>query len=186
MKKLFFILIIISLVIIGCLSGSDPPEYGIFDGIPEIKIEYPVKEAIEEYPIFEWEKVKKNTENEIFEVIIIFDDEIVVDGEYITRDSKELNAKFMWDSELPRGLPGEVSFTTDIKRVLFKEDSGGNEGIGILTYEFDNYEDEHDPTSPALIEDKTYYWIVIAYSYLGEIIRASKQCEFTYIPTQTN
>ncbi len=183
-----------------CLSPSDEPEYGIFDKVPTIKVIAPVHPdestnliTINEDPVFKWEKIENkieivgdtgndNVNDDIIlfpiEVIIIFSDPIEVDTGSKPKIKNIEDAKYMWDSTLRFGVPGEVSLGNFKVVEYVIEDS--YEKLKYTNPMGTTSNDDTPPTFGNLTEPKNFYWVVIAYSPDGEIVRASKEYKFTY------
>lgn len=164
-KYIIFFVMFFFLTIINCILSSDSASSGIFKAVAGIELSLPLDESTltSVDPIFIWEKIKKNNDDKIHEIIILFNNTIQVDGNKITNKA---DAWWMWDSNLPNGVPGNVEF------------SDGK----MVTYDAVNDRILYDPSepSPSLVSSTTYYWVVIAYSYDGEVLRASIDYQFTY------
>ncbi len=185
--KLTIIFLIFTIVVIltNCLGYDDGDiDYGIFEGIPIIEIEIPENKSIiiTEYPDFKWDTSRIGVSSDFpLEVVIIFDNEIEVDGLDFSETTKKDHVVWMWDSRKPEGTPGDVN--------LSKFGYVGVEEIGNEEYSFVYIPDPTDTNGedidPSLsdYDGQDFYWVVIQYGSDGKIKRASKQYRFTYQDT---
>jgi hypothetical protein len=183
MKKLLLIitLTILLTMMLSCLSASEPPESGIFEGIPKIEIISPLSGAkLTEYPLFKWKTSRKEGDGLFpIEVLIIFKEPIIVKGNQISNKSKEEDAEYMWDTNLSEGIAGEVRFT-DCKQVVAEEIGNDKFRLKYVYTDPDSNIIPPDPIDPELTDRSIRYWVVISYSKDGVILRASAEHEFTY------
>lgn len=165
-SKIIIILLVLQLIIFNSCVKNEEPVTGIFDDIPVILVNEPQNlTTLNVNPLFDYDEVKKTNDDSVFEVIMIFDKPIDVENINHKITNKQ-DVLYMWDSTFDNGIPGEVFFT-DFKNAVYNSDTKRVE-----------YDDEN-PLSD-LIDDRTYHWVIIAYSFDGEIIKASKQHNFTY------
>ncbi|MFW5799745.1 MAG: hypothetical protein ACOCV8_02925 [Spirochaetota bacterium] len=160
---------------ISCFTATEPPEYGLFNGISLLEIISPENEQVilEVNPNLKWKTIREEGDR-LFpsEIAMIFDSEIIVNSNSNTPNiSNKENILWMWDSSLPRGVPGEVNIE-DFKKAVYNEETDS------LEYEYNT--DEPDPAQPSLVPNNTYYWIVVVYSSDGNMMMASEQYSFTY------
>lgn len=184
MKKLFYFIILLLFIIpaSSCLSASEQPESGLFEGIPKIEIISPASGAkLTEYPLFKWKTSRKDNDGMFpIEVLLIFKEPIIIvkDNE-ISNKTKEEDAEYMWETNLSLGVAGEVNFN-DCKRVVAEEIGNDKFRLKYIYTDPDSNIIPPDPIDPELTDGSKRYWVIISYSEDGEILRASAEQEFTY------